>query len=127
MRLPGKLVIGLVVVAIAAAAGVGVALWTTVINDEPAARTDTAVDLSEVFPTDPQVKTAVYERSLSECASNSLERLAAQYHVRPTSRAVATGVANSWAERFVGWPADDAVRSGRDGCLQGFRMRKQSP
>jgi hypothetical protein len=63
-----------------------------------------------------RIRVAVFERSFSECGSESLRRLARKYDVDPTRRQVAQAVAQAWTKRFGGGP--DAVAAGRDGCLQ---------
>jgi hypothetical protein len=64
------------------------------------------------------VRTAVWERSFSECSTTSLKRLAHKYGVDPERDQVTQAVGEAWAEQFGGF--DDAVRAGRDGCRQGF-------
>jgi len=67
------------------------------------------------------VKTAVYERSLSECFGQTVEQLARAYKVEPRQAPVATAVAARWVDRLNG--EQDAVQSGRDGCMLGFQQR----
>jgi hypothetical protein len=77
---------------------------------------------AEPTATTPQsVKTAVYERSLSECFGQTVEQLARAYRVEPRQDTVATAVAARWVDRMNG--EHDAVQSGRDGCLLGFQQR----
>jgi len=64
------------------------------------------------------IRTAIWERSFSECASTSLKRLALKYGVEPKRDEVTLAVGEAWSDRFSG--ADDAVRAGRDGCRQGL-------
>ena len=68
-----------------------------------------------------QISQAVYERSLSECASFDVERLAAKYKVQRDAEAIALAVGRGWAEQFGG--RDRSARAGRDGCLQGLQTR----
>ena len=64
---------------------------------------------SEPTATTPEsVKLAVYERSLSECGTQSVTNLARTYNVRPRQSAVATAVAVRWVDRLNG--ERDAVR-----------------
>jgi hypothetical protein len=67
------------------------------------------------------VKTAVYERSLSECFGQTVEQLARAYKVEARQGPVATAVAARWVDRLNG--EHDAVQSGRDGCMLGFQQR----
>jgi hypothetical protein len=64
------------------------------------------------------VRTTIWERSFSECSSESLKKLAAKYDVDPVPADVALAVGKTWSQRFDG--GADAVRSGRDGCQQGL-------
>jgi hypothetical protein len=64
------------------------------------------------------IRLEVYDRSYSECASYSLDRLAGKYRVDKTRDQVSLAVGHYWANFFDG--RTDAVRSGRDGCLQGM-------
>jgi len=81
-------------------------------SDEPALPAGTTAD---------NVRTAIYERSLSECASYSLERLSGKYRVAKNWPTVATAVGRQWTKFFSG--GTDAVAAGRDGCLQGKSMK----
>ena len=81
-------------------------------SDEPALPAGTTAD---------NIRTAVYERSLSECASYSLDRLSGKYRVAKQWPAVATAVGRQWTKFFSG--GSDAVAVGRDGCLQGKSMK----
>jgi hypothetical protein len=76
-------------------------------------------------PTPDRLKTVVYERALSECASTKLKLLAGKYrvkhHFERNRRLIATRAGASWATYLKA--GRDAIRSGRDGCLAGFKMR----
>jgi hypothetical protein len=65
-----------------------------------------------------RIRVEVYDRSYSECASYSLERLAGKYRVERNRTQVAGAVGRNWAKFFGGGP--DAARSGRGGCLDGM-------
>ena len=65
-----------------------------------------------------QVQIAVFERAYSECASTSLELLAAKYKAQKNRIAVSEAVAAAWREVFGAGP--DALEDGRAGCLRGF-------
>ena len=67
------------------------------------------------------VKTMVYERSLSECYSQTVDQLARAYNVDARQGPIATAVAARWVDRLNG--EHDAVQSGRDGCMLGFRQQ----
>ena len=85
-----------------------------------AATTTTAADTSETgISTPSEVKTAVFERSYSECGSFSRARLAAKYRVPRNATTIANAVARAWTEQFRA--GDDAIPAGRDGCLQAIR------
>ncbi|MBD0330088.1 MAG: hypothetical protein ICV64_08295 [Thermoleophilia bacterium] len=66
-----------------------------------------------------EIRTAVWERAYSECASNDLEILAGKYNTRQERGPVATAVGAGWAKSFGG--GEDAAREGRAGCLAGFK------
>lgn len=73
-------------------------------------------------PTSQNVKLVIYERALSECATYSLADLAGKYKAATkTKRSVAEVVGRGWTQFFRG--GRDAIKSGRDGCLQGFSRR----
>ncbi len=73
-------------------------------------------------PTNRNVKLVIYERALSECGTYPLAELAAKYKAaKKTKRSVAQVVGRAWAQFFRG--GRDAIKSGRDGCLQGFSRR----
>jgi len=73
-------------------------------------------------PTSENVQLVIYERALSECASYPLAELAAKYKAaKKTKRSVAQVVGRAWTQFFRG--GRDAIKSGRDGCLQGFSRR----
>ncbi len=73
-------------------------------------------------PTPDSVKTAVFERSYSECASTDFELLVAKYKVADKTRpGVATAVGLAWIETMQA--GEDALDDGRSGCLQGFDER----
>ena len=78
-------------------------------------------DATPARTTPDEIRLAIFERSYSECASYGVERLALKYRVDATPNQVALAVAESWRRRFRG--GQDAVASGRDGCLQGLRHR----
>lgn len=82
---------------------------------------DGGEDATPARTTPQEIRLAVFERSYSECATYSLERLALTHGVDATPGQVSTAVAEAWAKRFGGGP--DAVRSGKSGCLQGIRDR----
>lgn len=68
-------------------------------------------------PTPSAVKTMVFERTYSECASTPAELLASKYHAADTSdKVIAAVVARAWASYFKAGP--DALPDGRAGCLQ---------
>lgn len=97
-------------------------------SDDPSAETappTTTATQTEVEvplpagPTPPNVKTAIFERSFSECASYSAARLAAKYKVASTSREqVSLAVGIAWTKFLNG--GRDAVEDGTAGCVQGF-------
>lgn len=73
-------------------------------------------------PTSENVQLVIYERALSECASYRLAELAAKYKAaKKTKQSVAQVVGRAWTQFFRG--GRDAIKSGRDGCLQGFSRR----
>ena len=72
-----------------------------------------------------ELKNAVFERSYSDCASFSVKQLAATHAVQARRDLIAHAVASSWVERFGA--GTDAVKSGKDGCLLGFRHAKSPP
>ena len=82
-------------------------------NDGP----DEAAAPPETTPA--EVKSTIYEHTLSECSSHSAELLAGKYHTKTNRQAIALAAGRSWA-KVVGATGDDAVRAGRDGCLAGF-------
>ena len=65
-----------------------------------------------------RIRLAVFERSYSECASYSLDRLAGKYKVDANRDQVSIAVGRWWTKFFSG--GNDAFRVGRDGCLQGM-------
>jgi hypothetical protein len=82
---------------------------------------DATADTSGAARTPDALRTAVWERSYSECSSYDLQRIAAKYRGDPEEGAVATAVGRSWTEQLGAF--DDAVASGRDGCVQAFRQK----
>ena len=94
-------------------------------GDEAAGTTETTAataetaETTEVTTTASEVKTAIFERSYTECGSFSLVRLASKYKVPRSPATVASAVARDWTQRFDG--GEDAVQAGRDGCLQAMR------
>ncbi|HSA52621.1 MAG TPA: hypothetical protein VLH10_21255 [Yinghuangia sp.] len=74
-------------------------------------------------PTADEVQLVVFERAYSECASADLGLLASKYKAAKRSgREVATAVGRAWASYFGA--GADAVRDGREGCLQGQAERE---
>jgi hypothetical protein len=74
-----------------------------------------------VSTTPESVKLTIYEHSLSECKSYRLKDLAHKYSVDPNWTKVSRAVGTSWAKMFKA--GADAKRSGRDGCLQGVKLK----
>ena len=85
-------------------------------DEEPA-----VVETAPAATTSTQVKRAVFERSYSECASFTLQRIAAKYKVRRDPAVISQAVGEAWTKYFSA--GEDAVARGRDGCLQGIRDR----
>lgn len=87
------------------------------------AATPAATTVEDPYPladgvTPEEIRTAVFERAYSECASYGLDVLAGKYKAADTSKqGVATVVGRAWASYFKG--GRDAAREGRAGCLQG--------
>jgi hypothetical protein len=82
---------------------------------------DDAGSTEPAVTTPAALKTNVYERSLSECSTAKVTDLARTYNVSPRQKAVATAVAARWVDTLHAF--EDAVQSGRDGCMLGFRMQ----
>ena len=115
MRFPRSIAFVLVLVTLLAASCSGG-------DDEDAAapaETPAAATTAPAGPTRSEVKTAIFERSYSDCGSFTLARLAAKYKVARNPATVASAVARDWTQRFDG--GEDAVQAGRDGCLQAMR------
>ena len=76
-------------------------------------------------PAQPQtpdsIRTAVYERSFSECSTYSVARLAGKYGVDRNKRAVTIAVGHGWSKFFKAGP--DAARAGREGCTQALQSK----
>lgn len=89
-------------------------------SDDETSPGGTAATGSQV-ETPEEIRNVVWERSYSECASYDLQRLSRKYHVAPREDDIADAVSASWTERFKG--GDDALRTGRDGCLKGFEAQ----
>jgi hypothetical protein len=68
--------------------------------------------------TSPDVRSAVYERSYSECATYPVARLASRYRVDPKVDQVSRAVARFWTRTFKG--GKDAIPVGVRGCIAGF-------
>ena len=68
--------------------------------------------------TSADVRTAVYERSYSECSTYPLARLAGRYRVDPKVDPVSRAVARFWTRTFKG--GQDAIAVGVEGCIAGF-------
>jgi hypothetical protein len=66
---------------------------------------------------------ATYERSYSECASNTTADLAQKYKVKDDRNVIASAVAKYWAGRAGG--GSDAVFAGKQGCFDGFAYRNR--
>ncbi len=83
---------------------------------------DASTTTASAPPTPDSLKTAVFERSYSECASTDFELLVAKYKVADKTRpGVATAVGLAWIETMRA--GEDALADGRSGCLQGFDER----
>ena len=102
---------------------IAAALLTGYFSDDSSPTTSTAVSAetttAPAATTPSRVTRSVYERSYSECATATVEQLAATYRVRRDEAVVATAVARSWTKQFGAGP--DAVSIGEDGCFQAFR------
>ena len=80
---------------------------------------DTSDDFEPApLATPKRIRLAVFERSYSECASYTLGRLSGKYHVDKTRDQVSIAVGRWWTRFFDG--GTDAIRVGRDACLQGM-------
>jgi hypothetical protein len=62
-----------------------------------------------------------YERSFSECASFTKQRLATKYHVKATDDALVRAVGTAWANRYGG--GVETLRISRAGCRDGLSSR----
>lgn len=85
-------------------------------QDDAASSNPSATDT-----TGAELRSAVWERAYTECASESSKDLAGKYRVERTPAAISTAVATSWKERFKA--GDDVLKSGVEGCLQGMKSR----
>jgi hypothetical protein len=86
-------------------------------GDDAGAGTPTAT-------TPDELRSVVWERSYSECAMFDLASLAGKYRVEASREEVSEAVGRAWASQFNA--ADDAIASGRDGCIQGIDARDES-
>ncbi len=102
---------------------IAAALLTGYFSEDSSPTTSTAAETSTVpaATSASGVRLNVFERSYSECASATVEQLAAKFRVGREEGLIATAVGRSWTKQFGAGP--DAVASGEDGCLQGFRER----
>lgn len=64
------------------------------------------------------VRTAVFERSYSECSTYPMSRLAIRYRVDAKVDAVSRAVARFWTRQFNG--GKDAIPVGVRACVEGF-------
>ena len=111
------------IVLLLAAGLIAAALLTGYFSDDSSPTTSTAAEATTApaATTPTEVTRNVYERSYSECATDDVDQLAAHYRVNPEEGVIATKVARKWTEQFGA--GDDAIESGEDGCLQGFREK----
>jgi hypothetical protein len=68
--------------------------------------------------TSASVRTAVFERAYSECATYPMVRLATKYGVDPKVDPVSRAVARFWTRQFNG--GKDTIPTGVRACIQGF-------
>lgn len=112
--------LGILVAIVVAVAVIGYSSTNSSSEDPVDAAPATTTEPVDTLPTSETVKIAIFERAYSECASTKLGLLAAKYKVAvKTKPSVAFAVGQAWTRYFEGNP--DAVDSGRDGCLQGFK------
>jgi hypothetical protein len=79
---------------------------------------DASPNPGETTPAD--IRNAVFERSFSECGSQSIKQLSGKYNVDANSADVSTAVGEAWASELGG--REDAAREGKIGCLQSISL-----
>jgi hypothetical protein len=82
---------------------------------------DSESEATEATPaqtTSSTVRTAIYERAYSECATYPMSRLAKRYQVEPKIDLVTLAVARFWTRQFKG--GQDALAVGERACIEGF-------
>lgn len=89
-------------------------------DDEP-----TASASQPAQTTSEAVRTAVFERSYSECSTYPMIRLAARYNVPRNVDAVSKAVGRFWARQFKGGP--DVIPVGVKACIDGFNQPVGNP
>jgi hypothetical protein len=107
VRAPGALVLLLAIAALSAGCAESGG------DDEPAAGPPPPAQT-----TSEAIRTAVFERAYSECATHPMVRLATRYDVDPNVDAVSKAVARFWTRQFKG--GQDAIPVGVQACIDGF-------
>ena len=79
---------------------------------------DASPNPDETTPAD--IRNVVFERSFSECGSESIQKLAGKHNVDANSADVSTAVGEFWAGEFGG--REDAAREGKIACLQSISL-----